>query len=84
MEIHNMDPSKPSISFCNIEGGYEGEGNFNQEPLFLDKDLRLSAESPCIDNGNNDALPKELKTDLDLKARVVNNMVDLGPYEFQK
>jgi predicted outer membrane repeat protein len=84
MEIHNIDPSVTKISFSIIQGGFVGEGNINEDPVFLDEDLRLAAESPGIDAGNNKTLPKEVKFDLDSKVRIVNSVVDLGPYEFQK
>jgi hypothetical protein len=58
-EVYGCDPL---ISFCNIEGGWEGEGNINTDPLFRDPengDFHLMAiecgdpfDSPCIDAGD--------------------------------
>ncbi len=60
-------PFPASISFCNIEGGCEGEANIDGEPRFVscgrwsgapgesawtNGDHRLAAGSPCIDAGN--------------------------------
>ena len=42
----------------------------------------MIAGSPCIDVGNNSAVPAEVLTDLDGNTRIVNNVVDLGTYEF--
>jgi hypothetical protein len=35
-----------------VEGGYEGLGNIDQDPLFADDSYTLSANSPCIDSGD--------------------------------
>jgi len=58
-----------NISYCNIKGGWAGEGNINSNPLFvdannpagadgkfftLDDGLRLRINSPCIDAANGD------------------------------
>ncbi len=76
-----------------------GIGNINLNPDFQDADgsdntegtaddnLRLSTISPCIDAGNNTALPSTVSTDLDGYQRIVdgNNdgiaTVDMGAYE---
>jgi len=42
------------VFYSNIEGGFAGEGNINQIPLFMDPangDFRLQESSPCIDSG---------------------------------
>jgi predicted outer membrane repeat protein len=41
--------------FCLIRGGYPGDGNINEDPLFLDPDngdFRLQPGSPCIDSAS--------------------------------
>lgn len=46
------------ISYCDILGGWTGEGNIDADPLFETgplSDYHLSATSPCIDAGNPDA-----------------------------
>jgi hypothetical protein len=80
-EITN-DGSIPDITYCNVEGGYTGTGNIDFNPLFADEELRLSEGSKCIDAGNNDAIPEGITTDLDVKQRIINRVVDLGAYEF--
>ncbi len=57
------------VSYSNVDGGWpgEGEGNIDLDPMFADApygDLRLLAGSPCIDAGNNLALPADV-ADLD-------------------
>jgi hypothetical protein len=82
-EIHNVG-SAPIITFCNIAGGYDGEGNIDANPIFAETDLRLSAGSPCIDAGSTAALPAEVETDLDANTRIFNHVVDMGAYEFAR
>jgi predicted outer membrane repeat protein len=82
-EIHN-DTSHPKITYSTITGGYSGRGNLDTDPLFADKALRLSAGSPCIDAGDNSAIPNSVTTDLDEKPRIYNGIVDMGAYEFGK
>jgi len=45
-------------------------------------DLHLRYWSECIDSGDNEAIGGS-KTDLDGNPRVVNDVVDMGAYEFQ-
>lgn len=61
-EINRDDLSNPVITYSNIQGGWEGEGNIDTDPLFrnvADNDYHLMAvqcgdpnDSPCIDTGN--------------------------------
>jgi predicted outer membrane repeat protein len=76
-EIH--DPNGlASLYFCDIEGGWTGNGsnNIDADPLFIDPDglddlpgteddnLRLLPLSPCIDAADNTAVPPD-EFDLD-------------------
>ena len=48
------DSGTPLITYSNIEGGWEGEGNIDDNPLFFDSDngdYNLQIASPCIDSG---------------------------------
>jgi len=61
-----------------------GSGNFTNAPLFVDLaggNLRLQANSPCINAGLNAYTPAGL--DLDGNPRIVGGTVDVGAYEFQ-
>ena len=45
----------PTITYSDIEGGYTGTGNINDDPDFIDAgngDFGLQITSPCIDSGN--------------------------------
>ncbi|MCH7847842.1 MAG: right-handed parallel beta-helix repeat-containing protein [Planctomycetes bacterium] len=91
-------PDLPTVAYSDIEGGYDGLGNIDADPLFVDPDngdLRLLPGSPCIDAANNNAVPKGIDIDLDGNPRFVDDpdtddtgfgdppIVDMGAYEFQ-
>jgi hypothetical protein len=83
----------------------DGGGNIAVDPLFVDADgpdntagtgddnLRLSGGSPCIDAGDNAAVPAGISFDLEGNSRFVDSfispdtgngtapLVDMGPYE---
>lgn len=94
-EIHNSCGDNFTVSYSDVQGGYLGEGNMNETPLFMDItdpdpanwNLRLQSNSPCIDNGSNSAL-KLPNDDLDAKPRIIDGDVDespiadMGAYEF--
>jgi len=45
----------PRVSYCDVEGGFYGTGNFNADPQFAGAnqgDFHLTASSPCIDAGD--------------------------------
>lgn len=100
----------PMVSYCCVEGwtgSLGGAGNFGMNPMFIDGDgldnvygtaddnSRLAEGSPCIDSGNNAAVPTTVMTDLDGNPRFVDDpavpdsgngiapLVDRGAYEFQ-
>ncbi len=79
-----------AASYCDIEGGWPGVGNIDVDPIFVDPcngDYRLSANSACIDTGNN-AAPGLLDTDFKGHSRIINGdcngaaIVDMGVFEF--
>jgi len=65
-EIYLVESSNPTVTYCDVEGGWEGEGNIDLDPLFRDPngdDFHLMADycgdpdnSPCIDAGHPDSL----------------------------
>ena len=91
-EISSDGASFLIVSYSNVQGGgYTGAGNINELPFFVDPnggDLRLSFGSPCIDTGNNAAVPSGITTDLDGNPRVSDGdangtaTVDMGAYEY--
>jgi len=59
-QIHGGGTS--SFSFCDIEGGFTGEGNIDLDPLFSDLTTFLLEEnSPCIDAGNPDEIYNDIE-----------------------
>ncbi len=73
-----------TLQYCCTTPMPYGDGNFTNAPLFLDPaegNLRLQANSPCIDAGLNDYAPGP--TDRDGRPRIANGTVDVGAYEFQ-
>jgi parallel beta-helix repeat protein/predicted outer membrane repeat protein len=72
----------PTITYCDVQGGYEGEGNIDSGPLFVDAengDYHLTASSPCIDAGTSEGAPN---TDIDGVSRPQGAGYDIGAYEF--
>jgi len=104
-----VDGGTVAVEDSCVEGGWPGGVNIlDQDPLFVDADgaddvvgtedddVQLQEGSPCIDIGNNAALPPDL-FDLDddgdvteaipydvsgKKDRVKEDVVDLGAHEF--
>jgi hypothetical protein len=83
----------PVVSFCNVQGGYEGEGNIDTDPCFFDPSLgagidyegasatwTLRSCSACINSGTDTFLPE---TDLAGGPRIYSDIVDIGAYENQ-
>jgi hypothetical protein len=65
-EIDNVN-STTTVTFSDVQGGQPGTGNISDCPMFVDPaqgDLRLTSCSPCVDAGNNTAIPLDT-TDLD-------------------
>jgi len=98
-EIWNYNASFTTVTYSNVQGGHEGEGNIDVDPLYVDAangNLHIGPDSPCIDRGNNDHLPSDpldldkdgntaemLPVDLGGNLRIVSGLVDMGAYEQQ-
>ena len=76
----------PSITYCDVQGGWPGEGNIDIEPLFRDSnngDFHLMStecgdpdDSPCIDAGD----PSILDYLLDCDWGLGSERSDMGAY----
>ncbi|MFC1635813.1 LamG-like jellyroll fold domain-containing protein [Planctomycetota bacterium] len=87
------------IDYCDLKGGLPGIdvdpssfvtwglGNTDADPLFVNAanaDYHLQASSPCIDAGDNSAIPAGVIVDLDGNPRIINSIVDMGAYEYSR
>lgn len=95
-DIYQIQTSEcsPTVSFCDVQGGYRGEGNMDVDPCFFDPSAgvgidcdgssanwALQTRSPCINSGTQiDELPV---TDLAGASRIHSDVVDIGTYENQ-
>jgi len=93
------EPDTVTISYTNIEDSINGintnnngtiiwgEGNMDEDPLFVGGDpfsYELSVGSPCIDAGTPDTTGLNLPaTDLAGNPRIFNGRIDIGCYECQ-
>ena len=81
-EIYTENRS-PTVVYSDIYGGYEGEGNISEDPLFLAFDpekFYLRPYSPCVDTASSDGAPGD---DIDGSIRPVGKGIDMGAYEYQ-
>lgn len=71
------------VSYCDVQGGFVGEGNFDADPKFVAPALEdyrlLDATSPCVDVAGP-ALP-EFDFDLDGEPRIQHGSPDVGADE---
>ncbi len=83
-----------SLYYCGVEGGYSGTGNYNLSsdndaatgPNFYNSDAgdwRLRITSPLLNIGSNTytSSPVSVSTDILGNPRIIESIVDLGPYE---
>jgi len=97
LSISVMGDLAVDVRFSDIEGGWEGEGNINTNPLIVFKAgaVIFDSESPCIDNGSDALLPidaLDLDNDGDLfeplpldffgELRIGGESVDIGSIEY--
>ncbi len=86
----------PTVTYCDIQGGFPGD-NIALDPCFIYAaagNLHLKRGSPCIDAGNNAAVPAGVLLDADGKLRFRDDpntedtgvgpapIVDMGAFEY--
>ena len=85
-EVSNDYGGEPVVTYSDIQGGYDGTGNIDADPLFVDPgsgDYHLGPGSPCIDAGTNNA-PNLPDYDFDGDPRAMDGdgngtaIVDMG------
>jgi hypothetical protein len=52
LQISLRSPASVTATYSDIQGGWTGQGNIAQEPVFADSALLLSPSSPCVDAGD--------------------------------
>ncbi len=73
--------SSVDVRYTLVEGGYEGKGNLNADPQFVDADngdYELRANSPAVNAGSAN-YPNPIV--IDLQGRVRDWQPDMGAYE---
>ncbi|MGB2865437.1 MAG: C10 family peptidase [Sedimentisphaerales bacterium] len=85
--------STATVLFCDIQDGYDGEGNMDADPCFFDPSIGVGTQydgsaanwmlqscSPCINSGRHISLAE---TDLAGNMRIYSDIIDIGAYENQ-
>ncbi|MBC8415330.1 MAG: right-handed parallel beta-helix repeat-containing protein [Candidatus Cloacimonetes bacterium] len=76
-----------TVIYSDIEGGWTGEGNIDEDPLFVGTGVypySLLEDSPCIDAGTSDTTGLNLpEYDLAGNPRIFGDTIDMGAYEWQ-
>ncbi|GEM_PF-5607852 len=78
-EIYDTGSSSSDVEYSDVQGGYTGAGNINQNPQ-LESELHLSPDSPCIDHGTEAGAPSD---DIEGFERPSGLYPDMGAYEYQ-
>lgn len=88
----------PAVRYSCVEGGYQGIGNIEEPPLFVNANggnVQLGPGSPCIDRGANHEVALGCLLDIVSRPRFFDDpnspnlgsgqppLVDIGAYEFQ-
>lgn len=64
--IAEVGGGQANIIYSDIEGGFSGVGNIDENPIFEDSLFILSNLSPCIDSGNSDSLYNDPEDSLNI------------------
>jgi len=72
------------VTYSNIQGGWEGEGNIDANPLFTDEtngDYHLTVSSPCIGTGIMASSVPETDIEGNPRPNPTDSNPDMGAYE---
>ncbi len=85
-DINMWGSSSLSVTYSDIEEGWEGEGNIDQDPLFVGTGTHpysLQSGSPCINSGIPDTTGMNLpEYDIIGNPRISGDYIDMGAYEW--
>jgi len=89
-----LEPSTGStivVGYSDVQGGWQGTGNLDTDPLFRDadgpdnnpatwedNDYHLTGGSDCTDAGDPSYVPDPQERDLDGDPRIINDRIDVG------
>ena len=90
-ELASIDEGVPNVQYCLVENGWLGEGNIDDDPLFLDPengDFRLQQSSPCIDSASRSGPTIDFRNvirpfDIPNVGRDGPTAYDMGAYEMR-
>jgi hypothetical protein len=71
----------PAANYCDIQGGFAGQGNLQNDPRFVnpaDGDFHIQPSSPCVDRGTLTTAPE---IDFDGDPRPSGDGIDIGADE---
>jgi len=80
LEIDSDIGSYPDVAYSDIQGGYLGDGNIDQDPSLVDPDngdFHLQPGSPCIDTGTDNVQDLPLE-DFEGDPRIAGAGPDMG------
>ncbi|MGD8451774.1 MAG: NosD domain-containing protein [Phycisphaerae bacterium] len=92
-QIYDQGGYRLTVTYSCIQGGHEGDGNIDADPLLVDADgpdgvfgtpdddVHLQAGSPCVNTGDDAAIPSGLTTDYEGEDRIQQCQVDMGADE---
>ncbi len=79
-EIHRTWNCDPEVTYCDVQGGWEGQGNIDVDPLFVDpvaRDFHLQLGSPCINAGDPNSPPDPDGTRADMGAFFFDHIAEV-------
>ncbi len=80
-----LDQANISVNHSCVRGGWTGNEIVVADPKFVKSAweiFELHGDSPCVDAGDNEAVPTEVEVDLGGRRRLLGENVDLGCYEY--
>ncbi|MDD4281639.1 MAG: choice-of-anchor Q domain-containing protein [Candidatus Methanofastidiosa archaeon] len=82
-EIWSLNMMHTTATYSNVQGGYPGEGNLNEDPLF-GADFSLMPTSPCINTGTDASGTSFgcVADDICGSDRPCSASFDMGAYEY--